>query len=457
MFDNKFIKEVKTILYMITSYGIDRTKTEKIFLKGEVIRDFDHFITQVHIGFMMAQKNILFNLQKLSKDKKNIKEKIKASNMDIDNRNKLKEQVKLLELKENIMKKLADSIAWKLLDYDYTSIRRLYHDQNQMDIGNSNILHDITTINAIFEENKRKFPLITDITSFMQTGDILLKDTSKGNGSISIIELKEGKVNEKIEEILMNYTNNHCDYYLHNELKSKDEKFAKQFSRYIKQQKSMINVINTINSGEGIDQSTGLNVKISKDIFTVNSYEKDILDMLEEVNKKNYSTRVIDDCLLIGVYNNTKLNMQFAFKGWVDILKIDFPIINLFSSINIPLAYPLFIHSFSLEDKIKLIDGKKTVLMCLDINMWLEKMREKGISYRYLTTKETGRINSVNKNIKAFVLNDKAIEFDYKGNKTLLYDGLFGRMFYELINPSSIIDFLKHNLLHFNDEEVLQS
>jgi hypothetical protein len=28
-------------------------------------------------------------------------------------------------------------------------------------------------------------------------------------------------------------------------------------------------------------------------------------------------------------------------------------------------------------------------------------------------------------------------------------------MFYELINPLSIIDFLKHNLLHFYDEEVL--
>jgi len=449
MFDNVFIKEVKTILYMITSYGIDRTKTEKKFSKGEVIKDFDHFIIQVHIGFMMAQKNILFNLQRLSKDKKNLKKIIKASNMDIDNRNKLKEKVKILELKESIMKKLADSIAWQLLDHDYTSIRRLYHDQNQMDIENSNISHDIATIDAIFNEDKRRFPLITDITSFIQTGDVLLKDTSKGNGSISIIELKEGKVNEKIEEIITNYKENLCDYYLHNELKTKDEKFFKQFSRYIKQQQTMISVINTINTGEGIDHSTGLNVKISEDIFEVNSYEKDILDMMEEVNKKNSSIRVIDDCLLIGVYNNTKINIQAAFKVWVDALKIDFPIINIINSINTPLAYPMFILPFSLEDKIKLIDGKKTVLMCLDINKWLDKISEKDISYRYLTTKETGRINSVNKNIKAFVLNDKAIEFDYKGTKTLLYDGLFGRMFYELIRPLSIIDFLRHNLLHF--------
>lgn len=143
MYDKRFIKEVKSILYLITSYGIDRVKEDKNYSKDREIKDINHFIIQVHIGFMMAQKKILNNLKELSKDKKELRTKLKKANKDIDQRNKLKEQVKILELKENIMKKLADSIAWQLLDYDNTIIKRLYRGLSQMDVANSNVAHDI--------------------------------------------------------------------------------------------------------------------------------------------------------------------------------------------------------------------------------------------------------------------------------------------------------------------------
>ncbi|AEY64881.1 hypothetical protein [Clostridium sp. BNL1100] len=448
MFDEKFIKEIKHIIYLIFQYGIDRVKSPKQSLKFKDIGSYHEFIKNVHTGFMIAQKDILLGLERESINKKKLKNRLREAN---NNKNKdlskeLREKISETEEKEYIYRKLADSIAWQLVQMDGTSIRRFYRNVNQIDIKSANITHDLKTVDEIFSSNKLHFPLISDITSFMQVGDLLICDREENR--IGILELKEGQVNEKIEEIIDEFSKTQCEYMLYLATKDENQKFHKQFDRYLKQQRVMEETINIINTGKGIDSSTGVNISIPRDVFNVESFDQDIAKMLMETNKKNYSTRVIDDCLLVGVYNNIRLlGLVKAFISWVRGLKIEFPIINFTSSLRVPAAFPIFLHPFSLEDKIKIINGEKTILMCLDIEKWLEKMSEYGITYKILSKKETARINS-NSDIKAFEYKGQAIEITYEATSGLLYDGIFSRMFYELTTPKSLIKFLIHMRKH---------
>lgn len=446
MKDSRFIKEVKNTLYYVLEYGIKNTNFKGNY--NQIVKSPEKmklFVTKVHEGFMLAQLNIIHNLLYISKEKKKLKNQIK----EFRRNNSIKEQIKAFQDKydrarrqELIFRKIADTIAWQLLDQDLTVIRRLYNNDAEIDISNSNLDYDIQVAQEIFNEDKTKFPLLTDITSFIQVGDILLKDYFKNQ--VGILELKEGKVNEEIERILDNYSKTECDYMIHLELKDRDKYFIKQFDRYTKQQSKITSCIKTINNNEGKDYSTGLNVKIFSDVFETKHFDDKIIEMLEEVDKKNYSISVIDECLLVGAYNRRDIPIDRAFSAWIKGLKIEFPEIDIIYSCNSPLAYPLFLHPFSIQDKVKLISGEKCVKLSLDINRWLDLIKENGINYRWLTKKETARMNSKPQPFKAFEINGQAIELEYEGVKNTLYDGIFGRMVYQFLTPMSAIEFLKH-------------
>lgn len=445
---NIFIREVKNTLYYILEYGIKNTTfRSNIYHETNNPEKMKLFVEKVHEGFMAAQKSIIHNLLKLSEEKKNLKYRIKELR-----RNKVSnEQIQWLEEKydraryqELIFRKLADTIAWQLLEQDLTAIRRLYNFASEIDISNSNLDYDVKVAEDIFNDDKTIFPLLTDITSFIQVGDILAKDYFKRQ--VGILELKEGKVNEKIEEILDSFSKTKCDYMLYRELKDRDKNFSRQFKRYIKQQNKIIKTIDTINKGEGVDYSTGFNVKIPDDVFITKHFEDKINKMLQEVDKKNYSITVIDNCLFVGVYNRTNIPIDEAFSAWVKGFQIEFPEVDIIHSCKSPLSYPIFLHPFSIQDKVKLVSGEKCIKLSLDIKKWLELLKEYGINYRWLSRKETARINSRPVPVKAFEINGQAIELEYEGIKETLYDGIFGRMVYQFLTPMSAIEFIKHTL-----------
>ena len=64
------------------------------------------------------------------------------------------------------------------------------------------------------------------------------------------------------------------------------------------------------------------------------------------------------------------------------------------------LAYPIFLHPFTMQDKLKLVTGEKTIRLSLDINKWLELAKDYGLSYRKLSKKETARIVVDNYHLK---------------------------------------------------------
>ena len=87
-------------------------------------------------------------------------------------------------------------------------------------------------IDEYVKENPEGFVLISDLTSFIQVGDIVTFTPQKG---LQIGELKAGKTNYEMFQIIENIVKENCPNYLISELNKLDKKKKEQLSRDIRQ------------------------------------------------------------------------------------------------------------------------------------------------------------------------------------------------------------------------------
>ena len=433
-----FYRELKILINGVRSYGIQHCRDKDV---DTLMSDFDennNFIIQVHKGFFLAQKNAIFLLQKILKEQKRLKADLKQArrDMDKDRVNIIGDLLKKEKYQEMVVRKSMDSIAWQLFSHDITVMRRLYHGQELIDITDSNLDSELYYIDRYVKENPNGFVLISDLTSFIQVGDVVAFTPQK---ELKIGELKEGKTNLEIFHTIENVVKTNCPGYLRSELEKMNEKKKEQFYRDIKQIDRSIKTLQTINEGEGIDFLTGLPVTINKDEIELKTFDDIVNELLEKCTKKGYAISVIEGCLLIGVYETDKFPSS-AFNAWAEALGIKMPIVDLRHSMFDPLGYPIFLQPFKDDYILDIIQGKKVVKMTIDIDAWMNMFKNDGVQWRWLSKKETARINSKFKGKNGiFSLEGKGIEIENEnGVKQYIGGGVFSRVFTELNTPSSI-------------------
>lgn len=443
MKDKKFERELKVLINFVRAYGIEHMSQNydiKTYLNNGDIRK--EFTENVHKGFYLAQRRCIFLLRKILYEKKQYKLDLKEGrrNRDKEKCSKLENLIRHITYQELVLRKVMDSVAWQIFDKDLSILRRLYHGQELIDITDSNLDSELQYIEKKLEEDSECFVLISDLTSFIQVGDVVTYSPQNG---IAIGELKEGETNVRIFNLIQESIENPCPYVLHPKLSSEDKKFRQQFERDIKQIARANEACKIINGEEGKDLYTGVNVKRIADEIVLETYESIIVELLKECNKKNYAISVVEGILLIGVYQNEKFSSK-VFDIWAEALNICMPIIDLRSSFFEPLGFPLFLLPFPDKDIIDIVMGRKMIKMTIDINKWLESFAQEGYSYRWMTKKETARINSNIKGKKQlFELDGCGVELvDVEGGKHYIGKGIFSRMFLSLNTPSSLRKYL---------------
>ena len=81
---------------------------------------------------------------------------------------------------ELLYRSIADSIAWQFLGGQLCHARRLFKGQRQPDLKQSNFSSVVAAANSILQTDRDAMPLISDLTSFVQVGDILSMVPGKG-------------------------------------------------------------------------------------------------------------------------------------------------------------------------------------------------------------------------------------------------------------------------------------
>ncbi|MCX9133826.1 hypothetical protein OKS68_15230 [Aeromonas veronii] len=352
---------------------------------------------------------------------------------------------KLNPSKELLLRGIADSIAWQILGYQLAHAKRFYKSNVQPDLYNSNFESVVFASRESLKYKPNAVSLISDLTSFIQIGDLLEYAPKKG---LTIIEVKEGSMNTKICNFMQSYMQSPCDQALHIFTQKEGEQASKQLQRMLRQASRMSYVTSVLRTGNGIDPDTNTEIKIPEPYFIIENWDEELNNSLEKSHDNGWAIEVIDNCLFLGAYasDNMKISGHIIFNLWFDKMGAtpECPRARLIDCMHIPLALPIFNRRIPDTYKFDLLFGRKQVCMGICIDSFLNECQKDGLLVRFATRKEQGYFDQSGN--RPYRHKGKAIFIGNGKNEIVLMSGLFLRIMFHGEKPLSLIKTILDNI-----------
>lgn len=447
----EFEKLTNTIFDLTHEYAINNLdldiKTNPSTWKPEEILQFQIF---VHRGFRQAQDLILSEILKIQNLLKDLKINLKSSRRKRETKKteSISMEIKKIEYQETILRSFIDFIAWQLLGQQYYRVRRFYDGRNKNNsrptLSTSNIESVIDTIKYYHEQDELNFALISDLTSFIDIGDILLL---KDNQVIPI-ELKEGKTNEEVFSFINEISKKEiktCPYSL---ISNPNEKFFKQVDRVMKQIKRGHKLTEFLSHEKGMDPFLDCEVRVNKDAYIIDSYIDTVNDLFNNLKQKDWAYTIYEDVITIGLYQKKFVEMGDVLLPLLnkELFGKPYPIVNYMQKLKVPINEPIYYQGLSREHIFDLFFGRVRMLISINLENFIKLCIANGLKARLLSKKETMN-KKKNSKIDLFEWKKQGIIIN---EEIILGDGMIARMIFDFTTPSSIIKSLKLQIAEKN-------
>jgi hypothetical protein len=433
-----FEARIKDIFYYIAEYGIDHKQLDLSEPRAISEADRKEFITYVHKGFRIGQEKLVHELLILQKDAIKFKEASKEARVkkDKDAIAQTEQVLAIVEHRSFIIRHFADFIAWQIFKGHYYQARSFYSGKRERpSLLNCNLDSVLRAAEHFHKESETAFALITDLTSFIDIGDLLVAD----NKSMKVVEVKSGNVQREVFNFIEELDTNRLrpeDYY------NKDEKFFKQAERTIKQQLKAVKTVQFLNTEKGKDAFTEVERHVFETTAIQHRYYEQIIDLLKNT-KGNFGYKSIDDILIIAFYKGDMIGMagelienvsNFAFKErylWQDYI----------GQIYMPLKEPLFFKPFAKEIIFDLLLGRLKIMISLNLNRLIELFTSKGLKAKWLSKKEPQKqIEKSDKRSRPFVCERQAIQIETPNAKLVLGDTFIIKLLFDNLTPDALVN-----------------
>jgi len=427
-----FNEILKELFYLTCEYGIERCKPSKKDTLQQI-----KFYQLVHEGWKKSQNLAVKEILDIQDEIAIIKRKIKNYNKQ-NNRKRskeLKNVIKLLEGRKRKIQFAVNAIVWTIFRLQHHIVRRFFLKDDINNIEKYSLFKTFEFIDQV-NEDPNKCAISCDLTTFMHVGDVLIIDLLKKNESpISLVELKEGKVNNKCQDVLSQYYKTECPRNLYFNTRNFDKSEIDQLKRMARQQWRSAQALSAINTGEGVNISTEQKLTIPDEEFIIESYDEILLEMFNELSdEKTWSIRDIDNCLFLGLYSDLRLS-EGGFRGWMEGIGVDSPVWDYQNVFSIPLARPPFTLLFPPKFIKGLVTGEIVLKMCLHVPFWVEKLNT---NYHEA---EIG-LEIIKKSRKAdmkhgdlFMYNGKLIKFTTGGHTGYIGSGILSKILFDFYRP----------------------
>lgn len=339
--------------------------------------------------------------------------------------------------KELLLRSIADSIAWTFFGHELYIARLYYQEKKQPDLQNCNLDSVIQVAKNYIEAHPDAMPLISDLTSFLQVGDLLISSPDTG---LLTYEVKEGEMNHKILSVIDECMEAPAEEVLKSFVINEGPKAFKQLLRVQRQADRMEYVKSVISNDEGVNPDTTKKIKISEPSINIESWDEILVETLEESEKKGWAINTFDDCIFIGCYSNTDTVKKghIAFNHWLDNSgSPDCPRIKLTDTMTTPLALTIFNRYMSDDFKFDILFGRKHVCVGICIEALMEQCIKEGLTARFASNKEKGKLD--NSGVSAYKYKGKVIFVGNDQQEFPLMDGILFRALYHSQSPISLI------------------
>lgn len=440
------IKEFEIKITKIADYAFSfGTQFLQIIGKGkEISQDFikkhnELFLTACYGGQKLAQdlllKEIIYYQNILRDTKDNLKEARRKRDKVLENM--LLALINQTEYRLKILAHIADSIAWILIRGQIHIARRLFMGDEGVKFLDSNNLQSLIVVAQKINKEPLKIALISDITSYIQVGDLLIVNPE----GFQLAEVKEGKVNVEILEVFNLYQNFDIENINKTVFDNIEESKLKQIKRMLRQHKRASDVMEVIKNDEGFDPKFDRSIKVlTPSVRTVKYY--DIIDKLVKVLESQVSAYTcIDDCLHIGIYRDEGLALA---EGEIEtLISKNTPNYYMFDWLSIisQVSEPIFTKPLPKPFIFDVLLNRIKVIIGLDLDAFINTCNRNGTPARWMSKKETAQVSQMGSSKFLVIKNGRgiAINTGEKSEDIVLGGGVISKMIFDNIYPSNII------------------
>ena len=446
-----FNEVLKELFYLACEYGIERCKPSIEDTLQQI-----KFYQLVHEGWKKSQNLAVKEILDIQEEISIINRKIKNYNRK-NNRKRAKELKNVIKLLNGRKRKIqfsVNAIVWTIFNLQHHIVRRFFLRPDINNIEKYTLFKTFQFIDEV-NEDPNKCAICCDLTTFMHIGDVLIIDLLKKNESpISLVELKEGDVNNKCQDILSQFYQTECPRNLYFNTRNLEKGELNQLKRMARQQWRSAQALSSINTGEGVDISTEEKLTIPDEEFIIESYDEIIFEMFNELsNEKSWSIRDIDNCLFLGLYSDPRMS-EGGFKGWMEGIGVDSPVWDYQNVFNIPLARPPFTLLFPSNLIKGLVTGEIILKMCLHVPFWIKKLNDKykEAEIGLETMKRSRKVDFRPGHL--FKYNGKLIKFSTSEYDGYIGSGILSKILFDFYRP---IDAMRPSITSPNQPNAADS
>ena len=419
--------------------------------------DIQAYIKKVWEGWKWAQacitEDLLYihisrtALQRLGKEAR--------KNRDKSGANPLATALKNLNHQEAILRMVANSMVWTMFRMERWKVRWLWTAGPRVPITS------IGPQTSAFVDDINGSPdsvaLMTDITSLVGVGDVLVVDWDHGGRPV-IVELKSGAINSRIVSLVEEHDAD-IEKVPPHELEEIGPHGRKHFERIARQTEREQNFESIVNNDTGKDPETGAHFQnIGTEAMDLDIYDPALDAMMSDAAKAGSVIECIDGCLWMGVYYRASLKDE----PWQNFLQEitnrgasgSFRVWNVQQASMHPRMQPIFLRAMSAEWVHDILLGDALVLAYIDWDAFFQQANDRGISARWTTRGERkGITETLGRQDQAFRSDGHTPVF---GMGEVTYHPIGGaaqRIVVEGTSPRSSLQMIEDALRRWNESE----
>lgn len=283
-------------------------------------------------------------------------------------------------------------------------------------------------------------PLITDLTTFVQVGDILIFDPDARK--LTIAEVKEGSRNADLSRKVMFYKHSGCEQFKQFALQGESPRTVKQFDRMARQMDRMQFVTEALSDKRTRDPDTSKEVHIFEPFVPIAEWDEELNAVCDEAMEKGWAINMVDNCLFLGAYSRQYFPLS-STMFWLWLREFSggeqTPVARMIDCVVEPLALPLPCLLVTPERIMDLLFGRLHVCMGISIPALVAECERNGITVRSPRNKHERKItNSWGKDSIRYQGQPIVLERD--GKVVFPAAGIFVRCLFHFQRPMAFIN-----------------
>jgi hypothetical protein len=430
---------------------------------------FRLFIRGCHYGFDLAQHHVAGLVIDLESQIRH------ATNAFKEFRNRHDEQardaletLRILQDRQIVLRRLIDSILYTIVGAKTWVIRRFLQEYRIRPINPETLGTTVEFASCLNRQERMSFNLVADLTTVVQIGDLISIEIAElGRAKWTIVELKEGRMNEILSGIIEGS---------HGSITSDDRQLIKtalgdhalkQAQRMMRQRSRMTEVVRILTTDEGIDLGLNRQIHLTPDPVELDNCHDAVQSVCRRAKDSGVGVAVVDGCLRFVAVSNAQMKALghlgvahsfYHLSGKNKVCSLSDPEqrddeIKALKSVPVfvdlvehnmksQLGCPLFVWKDK-EAVLDLLSGRIRLFAQFDVESFFELAAEENIKMTWVKGREAEELKGISRQIpgspKAWGIRAELPD----GTDQVLLLGFIGRAIVDLTPPRELLRMVK--------------